>query len=1000
MRRFLFLLFASLVLPLAGRAQDFWLNDPQDATRANLWSIAYGNRTLVAIGEQGTIVSNNKDAPGWVAQSSGASVWLVGAGFGAGRFVAVGDFGVILTSDDNGATWTPRDSGTRTRLNAVAFGNGRWLAVGEQGIVLTSSDAISWTARPALGTGFLRALAFGQGQFLVGGAGGVLFTSPDAATFTRVPIETTANIEGAAISPNHFWVVGSAGLRATATQLGQWTFGPARPQTFRGVAVRNGEEASTVGEFVWEAYVFNGTGQQTWTSISQPDFLATAIVRADDELVSVGFGGNIRRSKMDSLPFLLRTPSQQTYGGPVELRLASGLDITSYQWTRNGVAIPGATQASFTLAAVTPADARNLALRFTTRDGRTTTLAAAITVVPGGRPEVRDLAFHSTLPTVPTLVAPQPDGKLLVAGAFTVTPDGGDTFGLARLNADGALDRGFRAGEGLSITSSINALHVLPDGRIYVTGNFSRIAGAPRPGLARLLPNGALDATFAPDASLASPTGVSRAALASDGGVFVQLTPSASPDSTIVRLGPNANSLFALPRHWLVGVDPPGRLLAVRNHPSFDGELVRYSGDGTLDPTFAPTRVQVFSASGSGLIDPVVTNAGVYAKASMGRLLRVYTHWRTSPQGGLDPSYLAPPSQQMFDYSSPFAADGSFWMPVNYSGSGAFEPVLFGPDGAADPGAYATLPNAMRYSVLAFAPDGAIYAVERDATPSAAPELIRIRPIRGAIGRLTNLSVRAFLPTSDTPLIAGFVTRGVGFTRVLARAIGPGLQQFGITDALRDPRLTLTRNGAELMTNDDWSAATASRFAGLGAFPLTSGSKDAVLESPVVDGDFTGIVRPAVNDSGTALVEFYESSEEPAPTRRWVNLSALGRVSPDRPLIAGFAITGAAPLRVLVRASGPALETFGVAGRLANPQLVLYRQTTPLWENDDWASDSTTASVTAAAAQRVGAFSLQGGGKDAAFLVTLAPGSYTAVVTGANGSESTGTALIEIYEVP
>ncbi|MCX6951124.1 MAG: hypothetical protein NTV51_02915, partial [Verrucomicrobia bacterium] len=124
-------LLAGLLL-LAGplRSQDNWVTFPQQATYRNLWSIAYGNRTLLAVGEYGTIVSYSYVDQVWLTRRSATSAWLVGAGYGAGRFIVVGDKGTILTSDDAGETWTPRPSGTTTRLNAVAFGNGRWLIVG------------------------------------------------------------------------------------------------------------------------------------------------------------------------------------------------------------------------------------------------------------------------------------------------------------------------------------------------------------------------------------------------------------------------------------------------------------------------------------------------------------------------------------------------------------------------------------------------------------------------------------------------------------------------------------------------------------------------------------------------------------------------------------------------------------------------------------------------------------------------------------------------------
>jgi hypothetical protein len=50
-----------------------------------------------------------------------------------------------------------------------------------------------------------------------------------------------------------------------------------------------------------------------------------------------------------------------------------------------------------------------------------------------------------------------------------------------------------------------------------------------------------------------------------------------------------------------------------------------------------------------------------------------------------------------------------------------------------------------------------------------------------------------------------------------------------------------------------------------------------------------------------------------------------------------------------------------------------------------------------AAATAVGAFSLGSGAKDAALLIALAPGAYTATVSGANNV--TGAGMIEIYDV-
>ncbi|MFM9092309.1 MAG: hypothetical protein ACKOUK_11315, partial [Verrucomicrobiota bacterium] len=114
--------------------------------------------------------------------------------------------------------------------------------------------------------------------------------------------------------------------------------------------------------------------------------------------------------------------------------------------------------------------------------------------------------------------------------------------------------------------------------------------------------------------------------------------------------------------------------------------------------------------------------------------------------------------------------------------------------------------------------------------------------------------------------------------------------------------------------------------------------------------------------------------------------------------IAGIAIEGEQPRRFLIRAAGPALRAFGVEDALADPVLQLTSATgQTLFLNDDWGA-AATAPELAATATRLGAFALAAGSADAALLVTLLPGNYTTLVSGKG--ESSGTALIEVYEVP
>ena len=144
-----------------------------------------------------------------------------------------------------------------------------------------------------------------------------------------------------------------------------------------------------------------------------------------------------------------------------------------------------------------------------------------------------------------------------------------------------------------------------------------------------------------------------------------------------------------------------------------------------------------------------------------------------------------------------------------------------------------------------------------------------------------------------------------------------------------------------------------------------------------------------------ALAEIYDATESfSAASPRLVNLSArLFSDAASDPLVGGFVVAGGAK-RVLIRAVGPGLTPFGVTGVLANPQLSLFAGPTPYAVDDDWGGGAVLTDYFA----RVGAFALPATSRDAALLVTLPPGAYSAVVNGVNNTN--GAVLLEIYEVP
>jgi hypothetical protein len=270
--------------------------------------------------------------------------------------------------------------------------------------------------------------------------------------------------------------------------------------------------------------------------------------------------------------------------------------------------------------------------------------------------------------------------------------------------------------------------------------------------------------------------------------------------------------------------------------------------------------------------------------------------------------------------------------------------------------------------------------------------------VRGAPA-LANLSIRAAAGPGERALIAGFVVRGAGAKNVLVRGIGPGLTPLGVTDVLPAPVLTIVGSSAlALARNDRWDAAATppGLFATLGAFPLAAGSADTALQLALPSGSYTATVTEATNRTGAALVEIYEAD---SASDRLVNLSARAFVGPGAGLgIAGFVVRGEQPGRYLIRGVGPALAQFGLTGALADPVLTLTTSDgTLLATNRGWSANAHAADLAIAATQ-LGAFPLATASRDAALLVTLAPGAYTAQLTGA--TDTGGLALLEVYEVP
>ena len=270
--------------------------------------------------------------------------------------------------------------------------------------------------------------------------------------------------------------------------------------------------------------------------------------------------------------------------------------------------------------------------------------------------------------------------------------------------------------------------------------------------------------------------------------------------------------------------------------------------------------------------------------------------------------------------------------------------------------------------------------------------------------RIANISTRTTAGSGDQVAIVGFAIAGTEAKTVLVRAAGPALRDFGVTAAMPAPRLDLRREGTSnaLATNIGWSTAANSAeigdaFGRTGAFPFAAGSADSALVATLAPGNYTAVVTASDGRTGVTLAEVYDVSGG-SNAQRLANLSTRALATTgDATLISGVVVSGTLPKRLLIRAAGPALAQFGVSGVLLRPQLTLYAGNVAVAQNSGWGAMPEAAAI-ADAASRAGGFPFATGSADAALLVDLAPGSYTAQVVGVGGT--VGVTLLEVYEVP
>jgi hypothetical protein len=614
-----------------------------------------------------------------------------------------------------------------------------------------------------------------------------------------------------------------------------------------------------------------------------------------------------------------------------------------YQWQKNGASLGGANSPTLTINTVQTSDAGDYQVLVSNAAGSVTSAAAHLTV--------------TSAQVVPVITA-QPTSLTVTSGAtatFTVTASGATSYAW-RFN-------------GASIPGGTSATLALANVQTANVGRYSVVV------------SNAAGSTTSADAMLSVSTldlsGSYFGSFGSDhkAGDFALLVKSDGRVSLVARFAASPKVVVAtdvvLHADGTFSVGMPGAALV-----SQPGGASRFYGgeiQGQLDGTRATLTVPGLNLSGS---TPRLT--GGHAQASQAGI------YEALPVG---------------------ASAGEVYLVVGEGGE-AFLLGLGATSSRSTTGALAA-DGTLQLTIAPGSASASMYsgslasgALEGAVTTSTGTILLAPIPSIPGKQRLANISTRGIAGSADKTMIAGFVITGAEGKDVLIRALGPALADLGVAGTLGNPKLSVLHGSTTVLENDDWSSSgfdLGSTAARLGAFPLTAGSKDAALLVHLAPGLYSAQVSIGAAAPGVVIVEVYDAGTTESTAPKLVNISTRTEVGRgDNILIAGFVITGDAPKKVLLRAIGPTLATYGVNGALLDPMITLFHGGTTMKVNDNWGDEDDSALIESTAAG-IGAAPLPSGSKDAALLIYLQPGVYSAHVRGVG--DTTGIALVEVYEV-
>ena len=227
---------------------------------------------------------------------------------------------------------------------------------------------------------------------------------------------------------------------------------------------------------------------------------------------------------------------------------------------------------------------------------------------------------------------------------------------------------------------------------------------------------------------------------------------------------------------------------------------------------------------------------------------------------------------------------------------------------------------------------------------------------------------------------------------VIIRALGPST---GVANFLADPTLALFMGSTQLTTNNNWKIRDSDGSSQQAEIEATgippTNDLESAIHATLAPGAYTAILRGnGTPGTGVALVEVYDLAQGVASKLGDISTRAFVSTGSDV-VIAGFILGNATGNdNVIVRGLGPSLSGSGLSPVLADPTLDLFNSSgTIIQSNDNWQTDPHAAEITALGLAPTNPL-------ESATLATLAPGSYTARLSGVGGG--TGLGLVEVYD--